>query len=81
MTAQARVANFLADIFQRHGFVDVIDLPMSRRDIADYLGLSVETVCRVLTLLAEARIIAIPNVSQIEIIDRAALEEVAGTDR
>jgi DNA-binding transcriptional regulator LsrR (DeoR family) len=41
-------------------------MPMSRREIADQIGLSVEMVCRILSRLAEQEVIAIPNVSQIE---------------
>jgi CRP/FNR family transcriptional regulator, nitrogen fixation regulation protein len=76
MTAQARVARFLLGLLSRHGFVDFIDLPMSRRDMADYLGLSTEAVCRALSQFAEARIIEIPNVNQVGIIDMSALEKI-----
>lgn len=79
MTAQARVAHFLLDVFQQRGSINLIDLPMSRNDIAEHLGLTVEIVCRELTLFAKARIIAIPNVRQIEIIDRAELEALVAT--
>lgn len=50
---------------------------MSRGDMAEHLGLSVEQTCRILSCFAEARIIAIPNIHQIEIIDRPALEALA----
>lgn len=52
-SAEGRVAEFLLSIsarFKRFGYSEVrFRLPMSRQDIAAYLGLSVETVCRVLT--------------------------------
>lgn len=50
---------------------------MSRYDIADYLGLAVETVSRCLTELRGRHAIAFRSVRQVRIRDRSALEEVA----
>jgi CRP/FNR family nitrogen fixation transcriptional regulator len=49
-------------------------LPMSRYDIADYLGLSVETVSRSLTHLKERGLIQLSGPRSVRIVDRAALE-------
>ena len=50
---------------------------MSRYDIADYLGLAVETVSRALTELRQRHVIAFRSVRQVRISDRAALEGLA----
>jgi len=51
LSAAERVSAFLRDMAVRTGCNNSIDLPMSRTDIADYLGLTIETVSRTLTLM------------------------------
>jgi CRP/FNR family nitrogen fixation transcriptional regulator len=74
MTAPERVASFILEMRDRRDAVRTIELPMSRTDIADYLGLTIETVCRVLSIFKREGIIAIPNSHRIELLDRGALE-------
>ena len=76
MTAPERVAAFLLEMFERRERTKALDLPMSRIDIADYLGLTVETVCRTLSRFRRDRVIAVPNPHRIELLDRAALEAI-----
>jgi len=76
MTAPERVASFLLEVFERRDAGRAIDLPMSRTDIADYLGLTIETVCRVLSAFKRDGVIVIPNAHRIELRDRSALEAI-----
>lgn len=76
MTAPERVASFLLEMSERRDTRRVVELPMSRNDIADYLGLTIETVCRVLSAFKRAGSVAIPNPHRIELHDRGALETV-----
>jgi CRP/FNR family transcriptional regulator, nitrogen fixation regulation protein len=76
MTAPMRVSSFLLELSKRHGASTLIELPMSRADVADYLGLTIETVCRVLSRLVGLGLIAIPSVNTIELIDPHALETI-----
>ena len=76
MTASERVATFLLEMFERRDRTKALDLPMSRNDIADYLGLTIETVCRTLSAFKRDGTIAIPNPHRIELLDRDALEAV-----
>lgn len=73
MSAPERVATFLLDMLERRDATRCLDLPMSRNDIADYLGLTIETVCRVLSGFKRDGIIGIPTPHRIELRDRAAL--------
>lgn len=76
MTAVERVASFLLEVSERRDARVALDLPMSRNDIADYLGLTIETVCRVLSALKREGTIRIPSPHRIELCDRDALEAV-----
>lgn len=77
LTAPERVAAFLLEMFERRDRTKLLDLPMSRNDVADYLGLTVETVCRVLSSFKREGIIAISYPHRIELLDRQALEATA----
>ena len=79
-SASERIASFLLEMAERTGALEnaPIALPMSRTDIADYLGLTIETVCRGLTQLQRQGTIAIER-ARIVIRDRRALG-VAGCE-
>ena len=76
-TADERVAAFLLDLHARIGGVDdVVRLPMSRRDVGQYLRLATETVCRVVTRF-EQRGYLISNDKRITLLDLDALRDIA----
>jgi CRP/FNR family transcriptional regulator, nitrogen fixation regulation protein len=56
--AECRVATFLIDLSLRLGTTSYVDLPMSHRDIADHLGLTIETLSRTVTTLEKSGSIA-----------------------
>ena len=72
-SAQERVASFLLEMAERAGAGNTIELPMSRQDIADYLGLTIETVSRTLTGLESAATIEVPASRRIVLRNRSAL--------
>jgi CRP-like cAMP-binding protein len=75
-TAQERVAGFLLEMADRIKTSNEVELPMSRQDIADYLGLTIETVSRTLTSLENASAIALPTSRRIVLCNRAALRKL-----
>jgi len=81
-TAKERVASFLITLADRSGTAEdtPLELPMSRRDIADYLGLSMETVCRELSDLKRERTISIHNSHQLVLKDMETLQTFAAGD-
>ena len=70
--AQERVASFLLEMAERASG-NVIELSMSRQDIADYLGLTIETVSRTLSSLETAAAIEVPTSRRIVLRNRDAL--------
>lgn len=76
-TAQEKIASFLLDMANRLASSDRFDLPMQRADIADHLGLTIETICRAVTALKNNKLIAVPSTHQIVLRNVEALCELA----
>jgi len=78
-SAKERVASFFVALeMQRRGDdPNTLDLPLSRQDIADYLGLTIETTCRALSELKRQNIIATPSRRRILIRDFGGLQAIA----
>ena len=84
-TASERVASFLLEMAARQGLgrqpgARKVALPMSRVDIADHLGLTVETVCRMVTHLRRDGTIAIET-GGVELRSLSALTHLAADPR
>jgi CRP/FNR family transcriptional regulator, nitrogen fixation regulation protein len=75
-SAQERVASFLLEMAERASTGNIVELPMSRQDIADYLGLTIETVSRTLTCLESAATIEVPSSRRIVLRNRSALNRL-----
>jgi CRP/FNR family nitrogen fixation transcriptional regulator len=75
-SACERVASLLLDLAERAGNPRTLDVPMSRQDMADYLGLTIETVSRTLTQLQGDGMIEIPTSRRIVLRNRAALADM-----
>jgi len=75
-TAEERVAAFLLEMAIHIKSSNEIELPMSRQDIADYLGLTMETVSRTLTTLENNAAIALPSSRRIVLRNRIALQRL-----
>jgi CRP/FNR family nitrogen fixation transcriptional regulator len=77
--ALERLAAFLLEMARRSGCADddTIELAMPRHDIADYLGLTLETVSRMFAELKEQGVIALQSARRVDFVERARLEELA----
>ncbi|MBT3370139.1 MAG: helix-turn-helix domain-containing protein [Rhodospirillaceae bacterium] len=81
MTALEKIASFLCNLIERASAADLshdpLILPMSRADIADYLGLTIETVSRTFTRLKTDKLISLPEHNQVEVNDMPELRRLA----
>ena len=80
--AGEKVASFLLLMAAQQGgeSAEEVSVPMTRSDIADYLGLTIETVSRTFTKLKLDDVIALPTRGKVDILDRDRLEEFAAGD-
>jgi CRP/FNR family nitrogen fixation transcriptional regulator len=74
--AEQRVAGFLLEMANRYSAGAAIELPMSRQDIADYLGLTIETVSRTFTQFVQSGLIALESSRHVQFRNRAALNRL-----
>ena len=79
-TARERVVSFFLQLAERQGADEgaVVDLAMTRTDIADYLGLTIETVSRNIANLRKAGLIALPDLHHLRIVHRSRLATESG---
>ncbi len=81
-TAVERIATFLLDLCDRSGARHLrtrpLALPMTRSEIADYTGLTIETVSRVLGRLRSGKVIELVGASAVRVLDDEELERLSG---
>jgi len=75
-SAEERVAGFLLEMAGRYSASGAVELPMTRQDIADYLGLTIETVSRTFTQLVHSGAISLESSRRVQFRDRAALHRL-----
>ncbi len=82
-SAEERLAWFLTMLSGRSACPSarVLDLAMQRQDIADYLGLTIETVSRTFTLFRDRGFLSLPRKRRVEILKPEALARLAAADR
>ena len=83
-SAMEKVASFLLVLSQRTGVpignYATFSLPMSRADIADFLGLTIETVSRTFTILRKSRTITLDTPQTVLVLDLDALIDASQAD-
>jgi CRP/FNR family nitrogen fixation transcriptional regulator len=72
--AMERVASFLLEMDRRLANTGMVALPMCRRDIGDYLGLTLETVSRALSQLHGDGVLGFSGARQIVLRNRQRLQ-------
>ena len=80
-SAEERLAWFLTMLSGRYPNARLLDLAMQRQDIADYLGLTIETVSRTFTLFRDRGFLKLPRKRRVEILRPEALARLAAADR
>ena len=76
--ARERMASFLVRMSRRNNLCgDRLDVPMGRKDIADHLGLTIETICRAIAALKKDGIVDVPNAHQFVVKDMEALRALS----
>jgi CRP/FNR family transcriptional regulator, nitrogen fixation regulation protein len=75
-SAEERVAGFLLEMAGRNSAGAAVELPMSRQDIADYLGLTIETVSRTFTQFVQSGTIVLETSRRIQLRNRSALNRL-----
>lgn len=80
MCAAERLVWFLLNMAEQQQLAGnaTLHLPISRLDIADYLGMTVETVSRTFRWLREQKLIATVGATEIRIVDPARMHQIAG---
>lgn len=75
-SAAERVATFLLEMSRRASVSGTVELPMSRQDIADYLGLTIETVSRTISQFASSDLIELASSRRIVVRNAGALRRL-----
>jgi CRP/FNR family nitrogen fixation transcriptional regulator len=75
-SSQERVASFLLEMARRLRETSTVELPMPRQDIADYLGLTIETVSRTLTQFEEQSTIEFLAARRIALLNPTLLKQL-----
>ena len=76
-SAECRVTTFLLDLSKRLGKTKYLDLPMSHQDIADHLGLTIETLSRTITKLEKSGSITRASCHALVLRNCASLAQIA----
>jgi len=77
--SRERLASFFLRLAERIGLEpgNRLELPMGRQDIADHLGLTIETICRTVRILHRAGVVSVPNAHELILTDLPALRALA----
>ena len=76
-SAVEKLATFLLEMDRRIARSAFVTLPMPRKDIADYIGLTIETVSRTVTQLQEEGALELSGARNIRLIDRRMLTDLS----